>query len=183
MRLRIFLAALAAVFSGAAAADALDINLNDESVQAVYTTNWRAAEMNVGLLSNSDQDDWAASVGLLALGEQQSGATRIEGGLGGKIYLVDVANQDVLALGLGGQFRTFPGNGPIGIGGYLYYAPEIVTAMDGDKLWEIGVRAEFEVVKNTANAYVGYRKMRADLDDGRNITVDSGLHVGVKITF
>lgn len=183
MRLRIILAALAAGFSSAVSADSLDINLNDDSIQAIYATNWRAAEFNVGLLSNTDQNDWVTSIGLLALGEQQTGNTRIEGGLGGKIYLADVANEDVLALGLGGQFRTFPNNGPIGISGFLYYAPDIVTALDGKKFWEWGVRAEFEMIKKTANIYIGYRKVRADLDDGRDITVDSGLHAGVKIAF
>jgi hypothetical protein len=183
MRLRIFLAALTAGFSGAVAADSIDINLNDDTIQAIYASNWRTAEMNFGLLTNTDTDDWAASVGLLALGEKQTGSSRMEGGLGGKIYLADVRNEDVLALGLGGEFRAFPNNGPIGFGGYLYYAPSVVTAMDGERFWEAGARVEFEMVKKTANIYLGYRKMRADLDNGRDITVDSGLHAGVKITF
>ena len=183
MRLRIFLAALAAGFSSAVAADSIDINLNNDTIQATYASNWRTAEFNMGILTNTDQNDWAASLGLLALGEQQSGATRIEGGLGGKIYFADVANQDVLALGLGGQFRTFPNNGPIGFGGYLYYAPDVVTGMDGEKFWEASVRVEFEMVKKSANIYLGYREMRADLDNGQDVTIDSGLHAGVKITF
>lgn len=183
MRLRIFLAALTAGFSGAVAADSIDINLNDDSIQAIYASNWRTAEFNMGLLTNTDQDDWAASAGLLALGEKQTGASRIEGGLGGKIYFADVADQDVLALGLGGEFRAFPNNGPIGFSGYLYYAPNVVTAMDGERFWEAGARVEFEMVKKTANIYLGYRKMRADLDNGQDVTVDSGLHAGVKITF
>jgi hypothetical protein len=183
MRLRIILAALMAGFSAAVSADSIDINLNGDSIQAMYATNWRAADLNVGLLTNTDQHDWAAHIGLLALGESQTGNTRIEGGLGGRIYLADVANEDVLALGLGGQFRTFPNNGPIGFAGYLYYAPGIVTAMDGEKFWEWGARVEFEMVKKTANIYLGYRKMRADLEDGRDINVDSGLHAGVKISF
>lgn len=183
MCLRIILAALAASFSSAVLADSLDINLNDDSIQAIYATNWRAAEFNMGLLSNTDQNDWVTSIGLLTLGEQRTGNTRIEGGLGGKIYLADVAKQDVLALGLGGQLRAFPNNGPIGFSGYLYYAPDIVTAMDAKKFWELGARAEFEAVKKSANIYLGYRKVRADLDDGRDITVDSGLHAGIKITF
>lgn len=183
MRLRIFLAVLAAGFSSAVAADSIDINLNDDTIQAIYASNWRAAELNMGLLTNTDEDDWAASVGLLALGERQTGSSRMEGGLGGKIYLADVRNEDVLALGLGGEFRAFPGNGPFGFGGYLYYAPNVVTAMDGERFWEAGARVEFEMVKKTANIYLGYRKMRADLDNGQDVTVDSGLHAGVKITF
>ena len=183
MRLRIFLAAVAAGFSAPVLADSLDINLNNDSVQAIYATDWRKAEFNAGFLSNGDQNDWVASMGLLASGEKQTGEMRTEAGLGGKVYVADVSNKDVLALGLGGQFSVHPNNGPIGFGGYLYYAPDVVTFMDGKKFWEWGVRAEFEVVKKTANIYVGYRKVRADLDNNTNVTVDSGGHVGVKISF
>lgn len=183
MRFRILLAALTLGMSGAAAADSIDINLNDDAIQAIYATNWRTAEFNVGFLTNSDKDNWAASMGLLALGQKQTGSSRVEGGLGGKLYYADVADQNVLALGLGGQFRVFPGNGPIGLGGYLYYAPDVVTGMDGKHFWEAGARAEFEMVRNSASLYVGYRKMRADLDIGRDVTVDSGWHAGVKIIF
>lgn len=183
MRFHLFLAAVAASFSIPVLADSVDLNLNNDSIQATYATNWRAAEFNVGLLSNTDKNDWVASIGLLALGEKQTGESRTEGGLGGKIYLADVQNKDVLALGLGGQFRVFPSNGPIGIGGYAYYAPDIVTAMDGKKFWEWGARVEFEMVKKTANIYVGYRKVRTDLDNNSNVTIDSGGHVGVRISF
>ena len=183
MRLRIFLAAVAAGFSVPVLADSLDINLNNDSVQAIYATDWRKAEFNAGFLSNGDQNDWVASMGLLASGEKQTGEMRTEAGLGGKVYVADVSNKDVLALGLGGQFSVHPNNGPIGFGGYLYYAPDVITFMDGKKFWEWGVRAEFEVVKKTANIYVGYRKVRADLDNNSNVTVDSGGHVGVKISF
>ena len=183
MRLRIFLTAVAASFSVPVLADSLDINLNNDSVQAIYATDWRKAEFNAGFLSNGDQNDWVASMGLLASGEKQTGEMRTEAGLGGKVYVADVSNKDVLALGLGGQFSVHPNNIPIGFGGYLYYAPDVVTFMDGKKFWEWGVRAEFEVVKKTANIYVGYRKVRADLDNNSNVTVDSGGHVGVKISF
>lgn len=183
MRIRIFLAVIAAIFSVPVLADSLDINLNNDTIQATYATSYRAAQLNMGLLSNTDQNDWVASVGLLALGEKLSGDGRTEAGLGGKVYLADVSNKDVLALGLGGQFRVFPNNGPIGFGGFLYYAPDIVTAMDGKKFWEWGARVEFEVVKKTANVYLGYRKVRADLDNNAHVSVDSGVHLGVRISF
>ena len=127
MRLRIFLAAVAAGFSVPVLADSLDINLNNDSVQAIYATDWRKAEFNAGFLSNGDQNDWVASMGLLASGEKQTGEMRTEAGLGGKVYVADVSNKDVLALGLGGQFSVHPNNMPIGFGGYLYYAPDVIT--------------------------------------------------------
>jgi hypothetical protein len=183
MRLRIFLAVLAAGFSGAALADSLDVNLNNKSVEAIYGTNWRTAEFNAGVLYNNDHSDWVASTGLLASGERQTSQMRTEAGLGGKIYGASVSNNNVLALGLGGQFRVFPNNGPFGFGAYAYYAPNIVTFMDGKKFWEFGARVEFEVVKKTANVYIGYRKVRAELDNNSNVTVDSGANVGVRISF
>lgn len=183
MRLRLFLAAVAASASSTVLADSLDINLNNDSAQAIYATNWRTAEFNTGLMYNKDHDDWVASVGLLSSGERETSQTRTEAGLGGKIYAASVSNKDVVALGLGGQFRVFPNNGPIGFSGYAYYAPDIVTFVDGKKFWEFGARIEFEIVKKTANIYLGYRKVRADLENDANVTVDSGANVGVKISF
>jgi hypothetical protein len=183
MAYRLFLAVLAAGFSGAVLADSLDINLNNDSVEAIYGTKVGTAGFSAGALYNNDQDDWVANAGLLASGERQTNQTRIEAGLGGRIYGGSVSNQNILALGLGGQISVFPNNGPFGFGAYGYYAPDIVTFMDGKKFWEYGMRAEFEVVRKTASVYVGYRKVQADLDNNDNVTVDSGANVGVKISF
>lgn len=177
------LAFLMAIWSGAAAADSLDINLNDDSLEGIYTSNWRTAEASAGLLYNDDKEDWVASAGLLALGERQNANRVFQGGLGGKLYMASVSNEDIIALGLGGQVRVYPGNGPIAISGSVFYAPDIVTILDGEEFWEANLRAEFEMVKRRASVYVGYREIQADLDDGRDVTVDNGLHAGVKITF
>jgi hypothetical protein len=182
-RFPIWAALAAAGFSGAALADSIDINLNDDSIQATYAAYWGAADFSVGFVSNSDKDDWVASVGLLARGTNQSRAARSEVGLGGKVYVVSVGNRDLRALGLGGAGRVFPGGSPIAIGGYAFYAPDVVTGGDGENFWETGVHVDFEVVKNTADFYIGYRKLRAKLDDGSHVTVDSGGHVGVRISF
>ncbi len=183
MHTRLLLAALATGLSGAVAADSVDINLNSDSIQAVYGTDWRTAKFNLGLLRNSDKDSWVASAGLLAADQKQTAGARTEVGLGGKIYAVSIGNQDVQALGLGGEVRVFPNDGPIGIGGYAFYAPNVVTAGDGKNFWEAGARVEFEVIKNTANVYIGYSKVRTELNSGPDVTVDSGGHVGMRINF
>ena len=183
MRFQILLAVVALCASGAVGADSLDINLNNDTVQGTYAAKWRAAEYDIGALYNNDRDDWVANVGLLAYGEKDTPQARYEAGLGGRIYGASVSNNDILALALGGQFRVFPGNGPIAIGGYVFYAPDVVTFMDGDKFWEAGLRVEYEVIKKTASLYLGTRKVRADLDNGSHETVDSGANVGVKIVF
>lgn len=169
--------------NGAALADAINLNLNNDSIQAAYTSYWRTADFSLGLLSNRDTHDWVASAGLIARGTREGPKARTEAGVGGKVYVVSVGDSDIEALGLGGEVRVFPGNGPIGVGGYVYYAPDIVTGGDGKKFWETGVHVDFEVVRDTADIYVGYRKLRAELVDNSRVTVDSGGHVGVRINF
>lgn len=183
MHIRLFLVALGMGLSGAAAADSVDINLNNDSIHAVYGTDWRTAEFNVGLLRNSDKDSWVASAGLLATDRRQNRGARTDVAVGGKIYAVSIGNQDLQALGLGGEIRVFPNDGPVGIGGYAFYAPNVVTTGDGKNFWEAGARVGFEAIKNTANVYIGYSKARAELDSGAHVTVDSGGRVGLRIDF
>jgi hypothetical protein len=183
MHIRVLIGALAAAFSGVVAADSIDVNLNHDSIQAIYATKLSAADLNFGFLNNSDRHDWVASAGLLVFGDNRGAQTRSEIGLGGKIYVASVGNQNVYALGLGGQGRVFPNNGPIGIGGYAFYAPDVVTGGHGKQFWEAGARVEFEMIKNTANVYLGYRKVRTELEAGERVTIDSGGNVGLQINF
>lgn len=183
MHFRILAGVLAAAFSGAVAADSIDINLSNDSIQATYAGDFRAGEYNFGFLDNDDRDSWVASAGLLVFGDNHGPRARTEVGVGGKIYVASVGNLDVYALGLGGQARVFPNNGPIGIGGYVFYAPDVVTSGDGKEFWEASARVEFEVIKNAASVYVGYRKVRTELDGGGHVTLDSGGHAGLQIRF
>jgi hypothetical protein len=173
----------ATVWSGVATADAIDINLNSDSVEARYATNFRSAEFSVGGVVNDKYDSWTAYTGLLATGELKSGSSRSEAGLGGRIYGASAGDFELLALGLGGQFRWFPGNGPFAIGAYGYYAPDIVTGIDGTNFWEAGARLEYEVVKGTAILYIGYRKARAEFEDNIEVDLDKSGVVGVRIGF
>lgn len=182
MHIRLLAAAFAAAFSGAVAADSIDINLNDDAVQAIYSTPLGTADLNFGFLDNSDRDSWVASAGLLVLGDTRGARGRPEIGLGGKMYVVSVGSQDIYALGLGGQGRVFL-NGPVALGGYAFYAPNVVTSGDGKQFWEASARVELEAIKDTATVYVGYRKVRTQLESGPHVTIDSGGHVGLQINF
>ncbi len=183
MRLRLFVLIVFMGFGAAARADSLDINLNDDTVEAAYGTYFRTADLSFGVLYNENREDWVAHAGLLAIGIRESRDTRSYAGLGGKLYYASVRDKDVLALGLGGLLRWFPGNGPVGLGASLFYAPNVVTAIDGEKFWEFVARVEFEVVKGTASLYLGYRKIRAELDTGAKVDVDDDPHLGIRISF
>jgi hypothetical protein len=180
MRLIVFALLAAASFS--AAAGSVDLNLSNHSIEAKYYANAGAADWTFGGLYNRDTKDRAFNVGLLATGDSAIGNSRIEGGLGGKIYSVTVGNADVLALALGGQVRWFPGNGSFAFGGYAFYAPHVVTLLDGQRFFDIGVRAEVEVIRNSF-VYIGYRQMQAELDNQVKLNVDKGAFVGMQIKF
>jgi hypothetical protein len=182
MCLRLIVLALLAGASVSATADSVDVNLSRDSIEARYYSAVGLADMTFGALYNQNQRDWAANVGLLATGESSPAGSRLEGGLGGKLYAVSVGGAHLLALGLGGQFRWFPGSGSIGLGGYAFYAPSIVTTMDGESFREAGVRAEVELFRNSS-MYFGYRQVRADLDNHTRLNVDKGSFVGIQIKF
>ena len=175
------------LFAQPALADSLDLNLRNDAVQFTYGHSYRAAELTGGALWREEEGDsgsrWAAHLGLLASGERESKASRWQAGLGGRLYFAEAGSSEALALALGGQFRWSPGDSPIGLGAYGFFAPDIVTGIDAKGFWEAGARVEFEVVRNTASVYVGYRKMEMRLDNDADVTLDKGGHVGVRIVF
>ena len=185
MRLIVFALLAAASFS--AAAGSVDLNLSNNTIEAKFYANAGAADWTFGGLYNRDTKDRALNVGLLAMGDSAFGNSRLEGGLGGKLYSATlhhtmIGTADVVALALGGQVRWFPGNGSFAIGTYAFYAPRVVTILDGQRFYDIGVRAELEVIRNSF-VYVGYRQVQAELDDGSKQNVDKGAFVGVQIKF
>jgi hypothetical protein len=180
MRLIVFVLLAAASFS--AAAGSVDLNLSNDTIEGKFYANAGAADWTFGALYNRDSKDRALNVGLLAVGETSVAGSRIEGGLGGKLYGVSVGSSEVLALALGLQARWFPGNGSFAVGGYAFYAPRVVTVLDGEQFWDIGVRAEVEVIRNSF-LYVGYRQVRAELDNKSKVDVDKGGFVGMQIKF
>jgi len=180
--MRFIVFALLAAASVTAAAGTVDANLSNKTIEGKFYANAGLADWTFGVLYNRDQQDSVANIGLLAAGDSYIGNSRVKGGIGGKVYAVSVENSDVLALGLGGQFTVFPADGPFGIGAYGFFAPRVVTALDGERFWEAGVRGEVEVIKNSS-VYVGYRRVRADLDNGSSPYVDRGGFAGIQVRF
>jgi len=180
MRLIVFALLAAASFS--AAAGSVDLNLSNHSIEAKFYANAGAADWTFGGLYNRDTRDRALNVGLLATGDSAIGNSRFEGGLGGKIYSVTVGSGDLVALALGGQVRWFPGNGSFALATYVFYAPHVVTVLDGQRFFDIGVRAEVELIRNSF-LYVGYRQVQAELDNQVKLNVDKGAFVGMQIKF
>src|SRR5262245_28357610 len=171
MRWIVFAVLAGASFS--AVASSVDVNLSNDTVEAKFETAVGAADWNFGGMYNRDEKNYFLNIGLLAAGEGMAGKSRVEGGLGGKVYAVHAASEDLVALALGGQLRWFPGSGSFGFGAYAFYSPKVVTFLDGKNFYDTGLRAEVEVFRNSF-AYLGYRWTRAELDNGARPYIDTG---------
>lgn len=184
MRLRLALACLPLVFSLPASAHTVDLNVGSDTVEGYYSnTLGTSAEWSVGGLYNRDLKDNLIAGSLLAVGELGSDTLRSEIGVGGKLYYATLGNDDLMGIGLGGQWRVYPGKGPLGFSVYGFYVPEVLTGMDGKNLWELGARVEFEIIERTANIYLGYRQIRVEMENGRRDDLSDSIMGGMRFTF
>ena len=181
MKLRLFLSLLLFGFACHASADSFDANLSDDSARFIYGRDYGNMQMECGWLFN-ENDDWLAQFGLQGVGEERRRNGMISGGFGGRAYWVEVGSNDIVAIGLGGQIHYFPRNGAFGFGGFVYYAPNVTTGGDADRLLDIGARLELKLLENS-RLYVGYRKITTHLEVGSDADIDKGPHVVVHIRF
>ena len=171
-----------ALASFAAAAGTLDVNLSNDTIEGKFDQPVGAATWTFGGMYNRDDKNYLANIGLLAAGDGAVGNSRFSGGLGGKIYTVHAGGQDLGSLALGGEVTWFPGNGNFGLGGYAWYAPGVVTFIDGKNFYDTGLRAQVEVFRNSF-AYLGYRWTRAEFENGAQPYVDTGGFAGIMVKF
>ncbi|TMH81630.1 MAG: hypothetical protein E6H45_16640 [Betaproteobacteria bacterium] len=68
------------------------------------------------------------------------------------------------------------------LGTYAFYAPHVVTLRDGQRFFDVGVRAEVEVIRNSF-VYIGYRQVQAELDNDVKQNVDKGGFIGLQVKF
>lgn len=176
--------------SATVAAQKLDINLSNDSAQFVYTaliggSTIGRTEMNAGFLYTED-DVTLFDLGLQVVDLAGSKTPGLEVGVGPKFYYAssDKADASVSAIALGGQLRyKLPSAPRLAIGASAYYAPHITSTLDADSLFELNTRLSYEVLP-TADAYIGYRKIRAKYDKGKGSEdLDNGIIFGLKFAF
>ncbi len=174
---------LALAGTGTAAADTIDVNVNNDVVEGRYSAPVGAGQMGLGALHRDVTNDWLIHAGFLGRGEARTSAGRSELGLGGRAYGGSVGPYDVLALALGADFSLYPSNQSVGVGAYFYYAPNVLSGRDTRSFMDAGVRVEFEVIKPTGVLYLGYRQIRATFNDDNKVKIDNHAHLGLRINF
>lgn len=167
----------------------LEIALSSETAQFTFRSDssmigWGGADLGFSLLYN-DADDLFIELSLMQ-NSAPSEQNRFSAGVGMKAYFgrLDPINDNVLALGIGGEVRyTFPGSMPMAL--YLngYIAPEITSFGDTDGIVEYQLGYQVELLPQTI-AFVGLRNVEIDSNSNSEYkVVDSDVHIGVRLTF
>ncbi len=180
---------LSALFACLAQAAELELALSPESINGEFIIDSAivgagGADLSVGLLYNED-DDILGNLGLIVSG-MPAGQTPFTFGLGARFYAGRVKqrnDQTTYNLAIGGRAKyTIPANIPMHAGVQIFYAPKITSWSDGEQLLDFGLRYAIEFVPQTS-AFVGYRLVKVDLDEGGNPKLDNNLHLGIHLSF
>lgn len=179
--------------AAAVPAQTLDLNLSNDGAQFRYITQDRDSagfgnkEVDLGLVYTTD-DVIVGMFGAQVVAEAGSRSPGLDAGLGLKLFgaNAEIDEQDdasLFALTLGGQLHFVPPPWPrIGVSLQGYFSPDVVTFGDADKFIYLSSALEYRVLPQ-AMIYLGYRKMRAGIEDDGTVTLESGGHFGFQLEF
>lgn len=185
--LRLVSAALIAGTCITAQAQSLDVAVSSDSAKVQYNAPFKPAnfglnQFDVGFMF-TDEDDAVASYGMRVSDEADAATPGLEAGLGFKVYAASADNNGSLAVGLGGELHYIaPQLRRVGFGIYGYFAPDIVAFIDTDTFFDWGASIGYQVLPE-ASVYLGYRKVEMGLNNGNDLVIDSGGHLGFKYGF
>lgn len=170
-------------------ADTFDINLSDSSAQFKYLTTIAGAkegrtELGFGFLYNDD-DNYMGELSFIITDVPGTKAPGLELGVGPKLFVIkhDQTNLDAVSIALGVQARyKIPRVTRINFYGSAFYAPGIVSFADARSAREFTAGVGYEILP-TANVYIGYRFVGADLDPYGKKTIDETGLVGLSFSF
>jgi hypothetical protein len=164
------------------------MNFSDSSVRLGYSQDLSGStqgrkEVGIGMLYNTD-DNAMVDLWFLVTDEAGSKAPGLDAGVGPKLYFGKTDTQEYLGLAIGGLllYRPLQFNRMLLLAeGFI--APNIVTFLDADNVWEVNLRVGYEVLPS-AIAYASYRQIRANFNvvEDEEI-VDRGGQLGLELRF
>ncbi len=174
-----------------AAANGIELNFNDDSVQGRYLgiinqDAYGTSMLDARLLYN-DEDDierWLASLGLDFVGEPGNIAG-LELGIAvdGKLGDTDVQDTEIGAIGVGALVRYYPpALGGFGFGGRLIYSPEIFCFMETERVTEFSARLGYAVTPKIG-LHVEYQKVRVEYELYGKADFDEEVRFGFEARF
>lgn len=183
------LALLAA--AGAASAESVDFSLSSDAFRLGLSGPLSRliggvdGQYDIGYLQRreGDDDSYAVHVGALATGDAGLRDLDLKAGVGLRGIYVGGDGDDGGAIAPGLQFDArLPGYERLGLIGYAYYAPGVVSFGDIDSYRDLGVALAYQINRN-ASVFVGWHNVRFGVEHGPNVTLDTGIYGGVGLTF
>ena len=167
----------------------LSLDLADDAARIQYANvaNMSADtefEWDLGLLltENDTNDDTGKLITATARSVGDTGVTdhEVTAALGVRAFWLHADEFDAQALAIGGEFSArLQGMDRLVFSGYGYYAPSILSFSDADEVFEIGLQAGYQVLRN-GDVFLGYRRVTVDSDEKGGATLDVGFHIGLK---
>jgi len=193
-------ALLLASASGANAAG-VDLSLSDEAANLLVLFNpyqrysQGGSELAIGGFI-SEAGDNLLQLSLMAQSQRLAGGSLYRLGVGMKAVYGELEvpeeeridgddSEKVGALGIGiqaGMLLAASRNNPIEIVGEAFLAPSITSFTDAERYMELSARLQVTVIPQ-AQAYLGYRRLSFETNDYDSLQLDSGYHLGLKVSF
>ncbi len=171
----------------------LDLKLADEMAEITYlaessTFGYGGSDIGLGVFF-TENDDMQLNASMMITGNPAGNNRALQFGIGGKLMYTSIETNNILddeefgALAVAGQVRyVVPSSTPVAFLAAVYYAPGITSFSGADNYSEVLVAFELEVTPS-ARAYIGFRDMEYELENGLEIELDEGGHVGLKFDF
>ena len=174
------------VVSPLAAANGLDLNVNNKAARVTLDFDLSNNLVVDGSWFHHQDKGDVFGAGLHLTGAATGGRDPLQAGLGGHLLRIDskaAGRDDGMALPIGGFVNyTLPDYNRFVIGGSIYYAPDVLSFGDVSKYWEYNAWAGYSVLRQ-GQVYLGLRGIRADFKNSPSVTLDTGLHVGLRLRF
>lgn len=175
-----------------ATAEVVDLNIGEDSarlnLQGPFSRllNDTQGVYDLGLLSNRDSSRKLVQghAGVLLSGDVGAREAAIQAGLGARFLIADVNGAGTSsAVALGGQIEgRIPQLVRLGFLAQVYGAPSATSFSDLDRYIEYALAIDYQIIRQ-ASVYLGYRNVNYKFSTGSGQTVDSGLHLGVRLNF
>jgi hypothetical protein len=173
-------------FSPAVAANGLDLNVSDNAARITVEFDLSNNLVADGSWFHHQDRGNVLGGGLHVTGAATGGRDPLRAGLGGRLLWVDssIKGKDsgqVLPIG-GFVNYTLPEYNRFVLGGSVYFAPDVLSFGDVTQYLEYNAWAGYSVLRQ-GQIYLGLRGIRAEFEESPSVTLDNGLHLGLRLQF
>ena len=184
-------AAALLLLSTTTGAETLDLNVSSDAVRAALSGPLSFgqrdnARYDLGYLY-SDKRDARLNIGHAALmvsGDAGARNADVQVGLGLRAAGIDQRGGSGGAVAVGGDFDLrLPDFNRIGLVGYAFYAPSVLSFGDIERFIDAAITLDYEIIRD-ASVYAGVRQVRVEVEDipGSDLRDNSAI-VGLRLNF